>query len=114
MRIKSAFPPICFESPISGRKYIVCTGGKESSGWVEVQRYYGWAELEKMWDKIEQTKPKEFSKVKVKKEWKVKGSKGNVYKVERDDDFWTCSCPAHGFGRGKDCKHIIELKNKLK
>ena len=39
MRVKSAFPPICFESPITGKKYIVCTGGKESSGWVEVKRY---------------------------------------------------------------------------
>ena len=38
MRVKSAFPPICFESPITGKKYIVCTGGKESSGWVEVKR----------------------------------------------------------------------------
>ena len=67
-----------------------------------------------MWDKIEYSKPKEFSKVKVKKEWKVKGSKNNVYKVVNDEGFWSCSCPAHGFGRGKDCKHIIELKKKLK
>jgi len=42
----------------------------------------------------------------------VKGSKGNVYKVVSDGDWWTCTCPAHGFGRGKDCKHIVQLKNK--
>jgi hypothetical protein len=24
---------------------------------------------------------------------------------------WTCSCPAHGFGRGKDCKHIKQIKD---
>jgi hypothetical protein len=48
----------------------------------------------------------------VKKEYKVKGSKDNVYKVVNDEGIWTCSCPAHGFGRGKDCKHIKEIKNK--
>jgi len=47
----------------------------------------------------------------VKKEYKVKGSKDNVYKVVNDEGFWSCSCPAHGFSRGKDCKHIIQIKN---
>ncbi len=46
------------------------------------------------------------------KEYKVAGSKGNTYKVINDEGVWTCSCPAHGFGRGKDCKHIISIKNK--
>jgi hypothetical protein len=32
--------------------------------------------------------------------------------VINDDGVWTCSCPAHGFGRGKDCKHIVQIKNK--
>ena len=52
MRIKSALPPICFESPLSGKTWIVCTGGEKSSGWIEVNRWYGWNELESMWDKI--------------------------------------------------------------
>ena len=60
MRIKSTLPPICFESPLSGKKWIVCTGGEKSSGWIEVNRWYGWNELEKMWDKINYTKPKEW------------------------------------------------------
>ena len=68
-------------------------------------------ELEKMWDKIENIKPKEFKKTEVKIEYKVKGSKDNVYKVVNDEGFWSCSCPAHGFSRGKDCKHIKEIKN---
>jgi hypothetical protein len=50
----------------------------------------------------------------VKKEYKVKGSKDNVYKVVNDEGIWTCSCPAHGFGRGKDCKHIKEIKDGVK
>ena len=112
MRIKSHYPPFCFESPLTGKKWIVCTG-KDSSGWIEVNRWYGWAELESMWEKIEYGFPKPWEeKTKVKKEYKVKGSKGNSYKVVNDDGFWTCNCPAHGFGRGKDCKHIKEIKNK--
>ena len=87
MRIKSTHPPICFESPLTGKTYIVCTGGKESSGWVEVKRWYSWNELESMWDKITYNKPKELQKIKVKKEYKVKGSKGNVYKVVNDEGF---------------------------
>ena len=114
MRIKSAFPPICFESPLTKKKWIVCTGGPESSGWIEVNRWYSWNELETMWDKINYTKPKEFQKIKVKKEYKVKGSKDNVYKVVNDEGFWSCSCPAHGFGRGKDCKHIKQIKDGAK
>ena len=110
MRIKSHYPPFCFESPVTGKKWIVCTGS--GSGWIEVNRWYGWAELEKMWDKIEYGHKNKVTKTK-RKEWKVKGSKGNVYKVISDDGFWSCSCPAHGFGRGKDCKHIKELKAKL-
>ena len=62
MRIKSAFPPICFESPLTKKKWIVCTGGKESSGWIEVNRWYSWSELEKMWDKIQHGTPKTMEK----------------------------------------------------
>ena len=111
MRIKSALPPICFESPLSGKKWIVCTGGEKSSGWIEVKRWYGWNELEKMWDKIGLDKTPKLIKTKL-KEFKVKGSKGNIYKVTNDEGIWSCSCPAHGFGRGKDCKHIIKIKSK--
>jgi hypothetical protein len=114
MRVKSTFPPICFESPITGKTYIVCTGGTESSGWVEVQRYYGWAELEKMWDKITVGKPKQVQKTSEKKTYTVEGSKGNKYTIVNDEGFWSCSCPAHGFGRGKDCKHIKNIKDASK
>ena len=112
MRIKSAFPPICFESTLTGKTWIVCTGGKESSGWIEVNRWYGWNELEKMWDKISYIKPKEFTKTK-RKEYKSAGSNGNTYSIISEDGIWTCSCPAHGFGRGKDCKHIKQIKDGI-
>ena len=110
MRFRSHFPPVSFKSDISKKQYVICSS--DGDGWVEVNRHYPWNELEKLWDKIQYSKPKELQKVKVKKEWKVKGSKNNVYKVINDEGFWSCSCPAHGFGRGKDCKHIIALKNR--
>ena len=113
MRIKSVFPPICFESPLSGKTYIVCTGGKESSGWVEVNRWYSWNELEKMWDKITIGKPKEVQKSSEKKTYTAEGSKGNKYTIVNDEGTWTWSCPAHGFGRGKDCKHIKNIKDGI-
>jgi len=111
MRIKSQLPPVCFESPLSGKTWIVCTGGINSSGWIEVDRWYGWAELESMWDKVTYGKPKEVQKSSEKKTYKVEGSKGNKYTIVNDEGIWTCSCPAHGFGRGNDCKHIKNIKN---
>ena len=110
MRIKSHYPPFCFESPVTGKKWIVCTG--KGAEWIEVNRWYGWTELEPMWDKIEYGFEKTWETQSDKKEYKVKGSKDNVYKVVNDGGIWTCSCPAHGFGRGKDCKHIVEIKTK--
>ena len=111
MRIKSHFPPLCFESPLTGNKYIVCTG--DGSGWIEVDRWYGWVELESMWDKITYG-AKPIVKSSEKKTYKVEGSKGNSYMVLNDEGIWTCSCPAHGFGRGKDCKHIKNIKDGIK
>ena len=110
MRIKSFLPPISFQGPTSKQWYIVTTGTGE--GWIKVDRSYSWAELESMWDKITYGMPKSWEqKVEVKKEYKIVGSKGNTYKVVNDSGIWNCSCPAHGFGRGKDCKHIKEIKN---
>jgi hypothetical protein len=69
--------------------------------------------LEKLWDKIEYgVKAKATPVKKEYKEYEVAGSKGNTYKVINDEGVWNCSCPAHSFGRGKDCKHIILIKNK--
>jgi hypothetical protein len=111
MKVKSHYPPFCFESPLTCKKYIVCTGA--GSGWIEVDRWYGWAELESMWDKITYG-AKPIVKSSEKKTYKVEGSKGNKYTIVNDEGIWTCSCPAHGFGRGKDCKHIKNIKDGIK
>lgn len=109
MKFRSHYPPLSYKGVFTNQWYVICSS--DGDGWVEVDRYFSWDELKKLWDKIEYSKPKEFEKIKVKKEWKIKGSKGNVYKVVNDEGFWSCSCPAHGFGRGKDCKHIKGIKD---
>jgi hypothetical protein len=112
MRVRSAFPPISFQGTTSKQWYIVTTGTGE--GWIKVDRSYSWAELESMWDKVTYGKPTEDKKSSEKKTYKVEGSKGNKYTIVNDEGIWTCSCPAHGFGRGKDCKHIKNIKDGIK
>jgi uncharacterized Zn finger protein len=113
MRIKSFHPPFSYEGEFSNQKYVICSS--DGDGWVKVNRHYSWSELEKMWDKIEygNTKPIK-TKSEVKQTYKVEGSKGNKYTIVNDGGIWTCSCPAHGFGRGKDCKHIKNIKDGIK
>lgn len=110
MKLKSLYPPICIYGDYTEKWYIIADGK-----WHPVTRFYSWEEIEPMWEKISYVeKQAKAKKLEVKKTYKVKGSKGNTYTVENDCGFWTCSCPAHGFGRGKDCKHITALKAKQK
>lgn len=106
MKFKSHYPPLSYYGDVSKRWYIIADGK-----WNEVDRKYSWEELEKMWERTEvKLLPKN---VKVsKKEYIVNGSKGNLYSVVDGDGFWSCSCPAHGFSRGKDCKHIKQIKDE--
>ncbi len=111
MRFKSFHPPFSYEGVFSNQKYVICSS--DGDGWVKVNRHYSWEELEQLWDKIEYGKTNVVTKTK-RKEYSVNGSKGNVYKIISDEGIWTCSCPAHGFGRGKDCKHIKSIKDGAK
>jgi predicted nucleic acid-binding Zn finger protein len=67
-----------------------------------------------MWDKVTYGKPTEVKKSSEKKTYTAEGSKGNKYTIVNDEGIWNCSCPAHGFGRGKDCKHIKNIKDASK
>lgn len=111
MRFKSFYPPISWQGDVSGQWYVICSS--DGDGWVPVKRKYSWNEIQQMWDKIEYKKGDAPKPTKTKSEWAVNGSKGKVYSVVNDDGFWTCSCPAHMFGRGKDCKHITSIKSKV-
>jgi len=114
MIINSVLPPVCIQSVVNNQWYIVTTDSK--LGWVKVDRKYEWEELNKMWHKktygttnkvVKEVKPKP-----VKQTYSVEGSKGNKYTVINDSAIWTCTCPAFGWGRGKECKHIKQIKNK--
>ena len=110
-RFRSHYPPVSFQGIFSKQWYIICSSAGD--GWVKVDRSYSWVELESMWDKIIYG-AKPIVKSSEKKTYKVEGSKGNKYTIVNDEGIWTCSCPAHGFGRGKDCKHIKNIKDGIK
>ena len=44
------------------------------------------------------------------KEYKVLGSKGNIYSVTDEGGAWSCTCPASKWSKGAECKHIVKLK----
>jgi hypothetical protein len=108
MILESRLPPVSFQSIVSGQWYIITT--KE---WIKVDRKYSWDELKSMWTEII-SKPKQVDTSKPlkisKKIFKVNGSKGNVYNVTYDSGKWSCTCPAYGWSRGKECKHIKGVK----
>ena len=68
-----------------------------------------------MWKPDEFTQPKEvvvtLPKKVEKQTFSVEGSKGKIYEVINNGGRWSCTCPAYGFSRGNDCKHIKQLKN---
>lgn len=110
MVLESNLPPVSFQSIVSGQWYIITT--KE---WIKVDRKYSWDELKSMWKErvfkpkqLDTTKPLNISN----KIFKVEGSKGNVYSVTYNSGRWSCTCPAFGWSRGKECKHIKSIRTK--
>ena len=68
-----------------------------------------------MWQplKPKQTQPQITKPLNISKRiYKVEGSKGNVYDVKYDSGRWSCTCPAFGWSRGKECKHIKSIRTK--
>ena len=110
MILESYLPPVSFQSVVNGQWFIITT--KE---WIKVDRKYSWDEISSMWTKLvpkqtsqQITKPLNISK----RIYKVKGSKGNMYSVKYDSGRWSCTCPAFGWSRGKECKHIKSIRTK--
>ena len=110
MVLESFLPPASFQSVVNGQWWLITT--KE---WIKVDRKYSWDEIKTMWQPLtpkqpqpQTTKPLNISK----RTYKVEGSKGNVYSVKYDSGRWSCTCPAFGWSRGKECKHIKGIKSK--
>lgn len=50
--------------------------------------------------------------LKIQLDWEVEGSGGKKYKVEMDNDEWSCNCHAFKFsGNKRTCKHIDEIRS---
>jgi hypothetical protein len=43
---------------------------------------------------------------------RVAGSKGAVYTVTNDRGTWSCTCPSAKWGKGAECKHIVQLSKE--
>ena len=110
MIINSLLPPVSFQSVVDNQWYIATTDSK--LGWVKVDRKYDWEELNKMWRKKTYGTTSKVKPKPIKRTYSVDGSKGNKYTVINDSDIWACTCPAFGWGRGKECKHIKQIKIK--
>lgn len=109
MIINSLLPPICIHSTVDNQWYIVTTDS--ALGWVKVDRKYGWEELNNMWRRVTYGITQKISPNFVIATYRVEGNKGNVYTIVNDGVGWNCNCPAYGFGRGRECKHIKNIKN---
>ena len=110
MILESKLPPVSFQSVVNGQWWLITT--KE---WIAVDRKYSWDEIKPMWQPII-FKPKQSENKRElnisKRTYKVEGSKGNVYDVKYDSGRWNCTCPAYGWSRGKECKHIKSIRTK--
>lgn len=110
MVLESFLPPVSFQSVVNGQWWLITT--KE---WIKVDRKYSWDEIKAMWQPLtpKQPQPQTTKSLNIsKRTYKVEGSKGNVYDVKYDSGRWSCTCPAFGWSRGKECKHIKGIKTK--
>ena len=111
MVLESHLPPVSFQSVVDKQWYIIT-----SKEWIKVDRKYSWDEISPLWKRITFTtkeQPKTIKAIKApKRTYKVEGSKGNVYDVTYDSGKWGCSCPAFGWSRGRECKHIKFIRIK--
>lgn len=110
MVLESNLPPVSFQSVVNGQWWLITT--KE---WIKVDRKYSWDEIKAMWQPIvyKPTQPQTAKPLNISKRiYKVDGSKGSVYDVKYDSGRWSCTCPAFGWSRGKECKHIKSIRTK--
>lgn len=110
MVLESNLPPVSFQSVVTGQWWLITT--KE---WIKVDRKYSWDEIKTMWKGrvSKPTQPQISKSLNISKRiYKVKGSKDNVYDVKYDSGRWSCTCPAFGWNRGNECKHIKSIRTK--
>ena len=101
--IKVTFPPILCNSPRTGIRYAIGDGK-----WVEVPPDTTREDLPKWftWTPYEERQDASAGS------WEVIGSKGAKYTVKCRQGAYSCTCA--GFGWRRKCKHVEQIKAKLK
>jgi len=92
--------PALLTMPTSGKRYIVA-----GDVWVEVPAETTRADMDKYVIMTMLTPSPQDAQV-----WEVQGSRGNLYKLTRTGEAWTCSCA--GFAYRRRCRHIETKKNE--
>jgi len=107
-KIKGIYPPVIFTSTISDKVFAV-TG----ASWIEIPNIMTLEEVRTGWtDTMPQVKQEDNFKS-ITQEWEVKSSKGDkTYMVTNHFGSWYCTCV--GFGYRRKCRHVSEIKIKLK
>lgn len=107
-KIVSVYAPVVINT-VDGGRYAVYSG----SGWYKVGDEFTLEDALARWEKwVPERKPltesiKDAS-------WQVESSKkGTFYTVRFYDGHWGCNCPANTYHRGKECKHIKSIREKM-
>lgn len=106
-KIVSIYPPTIINTP-DGARFAVYSG----SGWFPVDEDFTQEDAMARWEKwTPQSKP--INESIQDKSWQVESSKkGSFYTVRYYNGHWGCSCPANTYHRGKECKHIKQIREK--
>ena len=105
MIVHSYMVPIVYDSHLDNKRYVVA-----DSNWTEVDKSFQWKDIQ-WFQRFSKGRKSEALKINI--DWEVAGSKGKTYKVEVNDDRWSCTCPAFGWsGSSRSCKHIDAIKKE--
>jgi hypothetical protein len=97
--IEVTIPPALLTLPSTGKRYIV-----SGDVWVEVPLQTTRSDLDKYVTLTSVSTPPQNVQT-----WEVEGSRGNLYKLTRTGEAWTCSCT--GFAYRRRCRHIEATKD---
>ena len=106
-KIVSLYPPVVLNTP-DGERFAVYSG----SGWFPVDDEFTYEDAMSRWEKWTPA-AKPINESINDKSWQVESSKkGSFYTVRYHNGYWGCNCPANTYHRGKECRHIKQIKEK--
>jgi len=105
--IESLLPPTITE--IGGKRWAVFTG--DHGGWFRIDKTVTREMLLHRWIRWQPKNVENQPAKEIVQEWKINGSKGNVYNVTLRNGSYSCECM--GFGFRRKCKHVEQAKKLL-